>query len=209
MSNLRLRTEGLHLWRGERHVLRGVAFELCGGQVLQLTGANGAGKTSLLRTLCGLIHPEEGRVLWGGVDVRQDMRAFHAALAYVGHEPPLKADLSARENVRYWVGVRRRFGPSDLTRVLESVGASGWSDRPVRTLSAGQRRRVALAGLALMAVPLWLLDEPTTNLDTEGQQLVGRMIEQHVRDGGMVVGAVHHELPVPESFLRRLALESS
>jgi heme exporter protein A len=207
MSKLNLRTEGLHLWRGERHVLRGVAFELCSGEVLQLTGANGAGKTSLLRTLCGLIHPEEGRVLWGGADVRDDLRAFHAALAYVGHEPPLKADLTARENVKYWVGVRRRIASSDITRALESVGGAAWSDRPVRTLSAGQRRRVALAGLALMAVPLWLLDEPTTNLDTEGQQLVGRMIEQHVGDGGMVVGAVHHELPVPEALVRRLALE--
>jgi len=208
MSKLSLHAQGLHLWRGERHVLRGVGFELCSGEVLQLTGANGAGKTSLLRTLCGLIHPEEGRVLWGGADVRTDMRAFHAALAYVGHEPPLKADLTARENVRYWVGIRRRVGGNDITRALDSVGGGAWSDRAVRTLSAGQRRRVALAGLALMAVPLWLLDEPTTNLDTEGQQLVGRMIEQHVRDGGMVVGAVHHELPVPQSVLRRLALAS-
>jgi heme exporter protein A len=203
-----LRTEGLHLWRGERHVLRGVAFELSGGEVLQLTGANGAGKTSLLRTLCGLIHPEEGRVLWGGVDVRTDMRAYHACLAYLGHEPPLKADLTASENVRYWVGVRRRIGTTDIEKALDAVGAGAFRDRPVRTLSAGQRRRVALAGLALMAVPLWLLDEPTTNLDAEGQQLVGRMIEQHAKDGGLVVGAVHHELPVPPTLLRSLRLES-
>jgi heme exporter protein A len=209
MSKLSLAAQGLHLWRGERHVLRGVGFELCGGEILQLTGANGAGKTSLLRTLCGLIHPEEGQVLWGGVDVRRDLRAFHAALAYVGHEPALKADLTPRENVRYGIGVRRRIGGNDVTRALESVGAAAWSDRPVRTLSAGQRRRVALAGLALMAVPLWLLDEPTTNLDTEGQQLVGRMIEQHVKDGGMVVGAVHHELPVATSLVRRLELGSA
>jgi heme exporter protein A len=110
--------------------------------------------------------------------------------------------------VRYWIGVRRRIVAADIDKALDAVGGGAYRDRPVRTLSAGQRRRVALAGLALMAVPLWLLDEPTTNLDAEGQQLVGRMIEQHVKDGGLVVGAVHHELPVASTFLRSLRLES-
>ena len=81
-------------------------------------------------------------------------------LAYLGHEPPLKADLSARENLRYWIGVRRRVGAAELDAALERVGGGSWCERLVRTLSAGQRRRVALAGLALLAVPLWLLDEP-------------------------------------------------
>ena len=206
MSNLCLRGEDLHLWRGERHVLKGVSLELRGGEILQLTGANGAGKTTLLRTLCGLIHPEEGRVLWGGADVRQDMPAYHAALAYVGHEPPLKTDLTARENLRYWVGVRRRLTAVDIDRALDDTGADEWRDRAVRTLSAGQRRRVALAGLALLAAPLWLLDEPTTNLDTAGQSLVSRMMEDHVSRGGLVVAAVHHELSVTAVPMRRLDL---
>jgi heme exporter protein A len=190
-----LEVENLHLWRGDRHVLRGVQFALDRGACLEVTGVNGAGKTSLLRTLCGLIHPEEGRVLWNGADVRRDLPAYHASLAYLGHEPPLKADLNARENLRYWIGVRRRLGTHELDQALTRVGAAAWCERLVRTLSAGQRRRVALAGLALLAVPLWLLDEPTTNLDTEGRQLVGSLISEQLARGGLVIAAVHQGLP--------------
>jgi heme exporter protein A len=206
MSDCKLQGENLHLWRGDRHVLRGVHFSLTRGECLQVTGANGTGKTSLLRTLCGLMYPEEGRVLWGGTDVRKDLAAFHADLAYIGHEPPLKVDLTARENLRYWIGVRRRVSRGELDDALQRVGADHWRDRPVRTLSAGQKRRVALAGLALMAVPLWLLDEPTTNLDTEGQHLVGSLIEEHLSHGGLAVAAIHHELSVSAANLRRLEL---
>jgi heme exporter protein A len=202
LTNLELRGEGLHLWRGDRHVLRGVSLQLRGGEILQLTGSNGAGKTTLLRVLSGLIYPEEGDVLWRGANVRADLGAFHAELAYVGHEPPLKADLTARENLHYWVGIRRPIDRAAIERALDEVGAEDWRDRAVRTLSAGQRRRVALAGLALLAVPLWLLDEPTTNLDTAGQSLVNRMLEAHVARGGMAVAAVHHELACNAKVLR-------
>lgn len=170
------------------------------------TGANGAGKTSLLRALCGLLHLEAGRVTWGGNDVRDDLSAFHASLAYLGHEPPLKAELTACENLRYWVGLRRRLRPPQIASTLERVGAPGLDDRLVRTLSAGQRRRVALAGVLLLAAPLWLLDEPTTHLDVAGQQLVGQLLEQHVRAGGLAVTAVHHEIAVSPERLRRLEL---
>jgi heme exporter protein A len=206
MPDESLEVEDLHLWRGERHVLRGVHFTLEPGTCLEVTGANGSGKTSLLRTICGLVYPEEGRVLWKGADVRRDLPAFHAALAYLGHEPPLKADLSARENLRYWIGVRRRLDPPTLDAALARVGAGPWRERLVRTLSAGQRRRVALAGLALLAVPLWLLDEPTTNLDAEGQQLVGGLISEQLARGGMVVAAVHQRLPAAPSEVSRLEL---
>ena len=209
MSNLGLRGEGLHLWRGDRHILRGVSLELRGGEVVQLTGANGAGKTTLLRTLSGLIYPEEGRVLWAGEDIRKDLRAFHAQLAYVGHEPPLKADLTARENLRYWIGVRRTLTASAVEKALDDVGADEWRERATRTLSAGQRRRVALAGLKLLGAPLWLLDEPTTNLDTAGQSLVSRMIEEQVGRGGMVIAAVHHELVLSAVNVRHMQLAAS
>ena len=209
MSNLVLASEGLHLWRGDRHVLRGVSLELHSGQILQLTGANGAGKTTLLRVLCGLAYVEEGNVFWRGQNVRANLHDFHAELAYVGHEPPLKADLTARENLHYWVGMRRALTRAQIDSALDEVAAADeWRDRPIRTLSAGQRRRVALAGLSLLSVPLWLLDEPTTNLDMAGQMLVTRMLEAHVARGGLAVVAVHHELGVSGPALRRMVLES-
>jgi heme exporter protein A len=206
MSDQTLRVERLHLWRGERHVLRGVDFTLETGTCLEVTGANGAGKTSLLRVICGLIYPEEGRVLWNGADVQHNLRAFHGACGYLGHEPPLKADLTARENLQYWIGMRRRVGAPELEGALERVGAVPWCDRLVRTLSAGQRRRVALAGLALLSVPLWILDEPTTHLDAQGQQLVGALIGEQLGRGGMVLAAVHQDLSIPPQARRRLEL---
>ncbi|HUI60708.1 MAG TPA: cytochrome c biogenesis heme-transporting ATPase CcmA [Steroidobacteraceae bacterium] len=206
MSERRLEAVDLHLWRGDRHVLRGLEFSLGGSECLQVTGSNGSGKTSLLRTLCGLMWPEQGRVLWGGSDIRRDMPAFHTDLAYIGHEPPLKADLTPRENLLYWAGIRRRLTGDEANDALSRVGAAAWGDRPVRTLSAGQKRRVALAGLMLLAAPLWLLDEPTTNLDAEGQQLVSSLIREQLARGGLVVAAVHHELTLAGSALRRLEL---
>jgi heme exporter protein A len=206
MPEERLEVENLHLWRGERHVLRGVHFVLGRGGCLEVRGANGSGKTTLLRTLCGLIYPEEGRVLWNGEDVRHELSAFHAQLAYLGHEPPLKSDLTARENLHYWIGIRRQLPAEELTAALARVGALPFCERHVRTLSAGQRRRVALAGVALLTVPLWLLDEPATNLDAEGRELVADLIGEQLARGGMVVAAVHQGLPPSVRNITRLEL---
>ena len=207
MSDFCLKGENVHLWRGDHHVLRGVRFQVRGGECLQLTGANGAGKTTLLRTACGLAYPEGGEISWCGQNIRNDMQAFHAQLAYLGHEPPLKAELTARENLECWVGVRRLLADEELENALQRVGAEQWADRAVRTLSAGQKRRAALAALTLMRVPLWLLDEPTTNLDAEGQKLVGTLIAEHLQAGGLALAAVHHELEVSEAQgLQRLEL---
>ena len=201
MPSRSLEIENLHLWRGERHVLRGVRFILTEGQCLRLTGANGAGKTSLLRTIAGLMYPEEGRVRWDGRNVREDLRSFHASMTYLAHEPPLKGDLSARENLHFWIGARRRLSATMIDAALGRVGAGPLAERRVRTLSAGQRRRIALAGLALSAVPLWLLDEPATNLDSDGQQVVADLIGEHIARGGLAVVAVHHPLNVAGSVL--------
>ena len=206
MSDLSLRAENLHLWRGERHVLKGLSLTVQGGEILQITGANGAGKTTLLRALCGLLHLEEGRVLWRGNDVQENLPDYHQALAYLGHEPPLKADLSACENLHYWLGVKRRLSAAQIRDALQRVGAAAFSERLVRSLSAGQKRRVALAGLLLATAGLWLLDEPTTNVDAEGTRLVAGLVEAQARAGGIVVAAVHHELAISPTHLRRLEL---
>lgn len=189
-----LGVRNFHVFRGDRHVLRGLSFEVDAGECLQVTGANGAGKTTLLRALCGLVDLEEGVVSWRGVQTLRSAPEYHADLAYLGHEAPLKGDLTGRENVGFAVGLRRRLGPQDLVRGLQRVDATGFADRPVRSLSAGQRRRIALASLWLCGVPLWILDEPNTNLDTKGQALVAGLIDEQLAGGGLVVAAVHHEL---------------
>ena len=208
MSAPILRAENLHLWRSERHVLKGIGLTVRGGELLQLTGANGTGKTTLLRALCGLNHLEEGRVYWNDQDVRDDRAGFHAALVYLGHEPPLKPDLSGVENLRFWTGMRRRVTRAAINDALIRTGAGEFGTRPVRTLSAGQKRRVALAGLLLAAVPLWLLDEPTTNLDSSGQELVATLLEAHLIAGGLAIAAVHHGLGIAASRLRELNLSA-
>jgi heme exporter protein A len=197
-----LRVAGLHLWRGDRHVLRGVSFDGLPGQCVLLTGRNGAGKTSLIRAIAGLLDAEEGEVSWRGSPVRRLMHDFHAELAYLGHEPPLKGDLTALENLRVSVGIRRPVTGAQIDEALSRTGAREFADRPVRTLSAGQRRRVALAGVLLANAVLWLLDEPTTNLDADGQQLVSDLIGEQLVRQGLVVAAVHHALDVAGPVLK-------
>jgi len=204
-----LSVSGLHLWRGDRHVLRGVSFTANAGQCVLLTGRNGAGKTTLLRAIAGLLDPEEGQVQWRGANARSTRDDFHSELAYLGHEPPLKGDLTGRENLRYLVGIRRALSADEIDAALTRTGARDFADRAVRTLSAGQRRRVALAGVLLSGALLWLLDEPTTNLDADGQQLVARLIEEQLGRSGIVVAAVHHALNLGAGEVVPLELEAA
>jgi heme exporter protein A len=201
-----LRVAGLHLWRGDRHVLRDISFQGEPGHCLLLTGRNGAGKTSLIRVIAGLLEPEQGEVSWRGRVTHNARHDFHAELAYLGHEPPLKGDLTGRENLIFSVGIRRPVTAAQIDAALNRTGALAFADRPVRTLSAGQRRRVALAGILLANAALWLLDEPTTNLDSDGQQLVCELITEQLSRDGLVVAAVHHPLALPPERVRALEL---
>jgi heme exporter protein A len=204
-----LTVQGVHLWRGDRHVLRGVSFDGGAGKCVLLTGKNGAGKTTLIRAIAGLLDPEEGQVFWRGTPARSRRDEFHAELAYLGHEPPLKGDLSARENLKYSIGIRRLVTSAEIEAALTRTGAITFADRAVRMLSAGQRRRVALAGVVLSNAVLWLLDEPTTNLDADGQQLVRELISEQLARAGLVVAAVHHSLPLPAEQVITLELGPS
>lgn len=201
-----LDADTLHLWRGDLHVLRGLSFSLDAGRCLQVTGANGAGKSSLLRALAGLLPLESGTVRWRGLDTHKDHFAFHGELAWLSHATALKADLSAQENLRYSAGLRRALGSSDIETVLERVGYTRSDQRLARQMSAGQQRRVALARVLLLDCALWLLDEPTSNLDAGGQVMFGQILHAHLERGGLAVVATHQPLPLPASRLQNLEL---
>lgn len=190
--NAALELRDLACVRGRRHLFRGLHATLAPGQLLRVSGANGAGKTSLLRMLCGLLAPAQGQVLWQGQNVQRSREAFHQQLIYLGHAAALKDDLSPLENLQ----VAARLGgtaPDDAAarRALADAGLRGREQVPSRTLSQGQRRRAALARLPLGQALLWVLDEPFNALDTAATAWLLGLIENHLKHGGLVVLTSH------------------
>ncbi len=204
-SSLDLSADKIHVWRGDRHVLRGAGFAVKAGELLHVAGPNGTGKTTLLRVVCGLLRPEQGAVSWCGRPIDAIRAEYQAAMAYASHEAALKSDLSALENLRYSVGLKRRVGDHELRDTLGRTGVAACADLPARVLSAGQRRRVAMARVLAMRAPLWLLDEPFTNLDSKGTALMCRMLEAHLDGGGLALVVAHHALELARP-IRRLEL---
>ena len=189
-----LEVRQVHVWRGDRHVLKGVSFQVAGGELLHVSGPNGAGKSTLLRVICGLLRPEQGEASWRGQPIRASSLQFQAEMAYASHEPALKGDLTALENLHFAVGLKRDVTHDELRANLARTGVPHCADLPARVLSAGQRRRVALARVVALRANIWLLDEPFTNLDAEGRDLVTSLLQSHVLAGGLAVVVAHHDL---------------
>lgn len=183
-----LRVSDLTIARGDRVLLANLSFALTAGEALVLTGANGAGKTSLLRAVAGLLRPLAGRIeLDGGVE-RQDR------LHLMGHQDGLKAGRTAGEELRFWCGWAGGDAPG-VARAVERLALTPLLPLPVRVLSAGQKKRLAMARLIAAPRPLWLLDEPLAPLDAEWRRAFGEMAGEHLAGGGMVLAAAHDPMP--------------
>jgi heme exporter protein A len=190
-----LRAENVSITRGERCLFEGLNFALEAGQLALLVGPNGAGKTSLLRVLAGLAEPSAGSVTWAGHAVSALPVEARGAIAYRGHLDGLKMDLTVGENLAFHAAIWNRPCELDVLRELELEGAIATR---VRRLSAGQRRRAALATLRVISASLWILDEPMTNLDVDGRATILAWTRRHLEGGGSAVVATHQ----PDEFAR-------
>ena len=202
-SSTLLQARGLTCWRGARLLFEDLHLSLASGEMLEIHGPNGSGKTTLLRVLCNLRDPDSGEVRWQGRALPQQREAFLAALRYVGHQDGVKFMLTVRENLEV---AARLAGAGEVEPALRRFGLESMADQPVRALSAGQRRRAALARLLLHSVPLWVLDEPFTALDEEGAMLMQELLAQQVGSGGAVLLSTHRPLVRGAPGHRRLEL---
>ncbi len=194
-----LQAEGLAAIRGERLVFAGLSFALPPGGALLLEGPNGSGKSTLLRVLAGLGRPEVGTLRWNGEDALSDRTTHATRVAYLGHQDAVKPGLTVAENLAFW------GTPPEIETALARLNLARLAPLPARMLSAGQKRRLALARLALAAAPIWLLDEPTLGLDTSSVAALGTMFAAHRATGGVVLAATHLPLPLPEAETLSLA----
>jgi heme exporter protein A len=202
-----LQAQNLAARRGFADLFTGITFRVDPGEVLLVTGANGTGKTTLLRMLAGLSMPAAGEIRWNGEPVSPFDPEFRGALAYAGHLPALKDDLTAEENLASLVALEGgSVDPEALRDALDGVALARKRALPARVLSQGQRRRIGLARLSMLGRPLWILDEPTTALDAAGTDLLTRILARHLANRGVVVAATHAPLGLPPARVRPLTL---
>ncbi|MEN6588032.1 MAG: cytochrome c biogenesis heme-transporting ATPase CcmA [Sulfuricella sp.] len=183
--------------RGERTLFKHLNFTLSAGELLLVQGPNGSGKTSLLRMVCGLLSPEFGDILWGGEKISGARESYHAEMTYFGHAPAVKEDLSAAENLSFSCQLAGISVDRDAVKgALGHLGLGHCLNLPAKSLSQGQRRRVALSRLLLVKAKLWILDEPLTALDQAALQLVQSLIGEHLQAGGMALMTTHQPVMI-------------
>ena len=202
-----LEVSNLACSRGDHRLFFGLNFHLNPGQIMQVQGANGSGKTSLLRTLCGFLMPDAGDIVWRGVKIRELAEDYHDEILYLGHLNAIKDELSALENLRISTGLSGvELEEKEAVAALRRMGLRGREMLPTKVLSQGQRRRVALARLLVSDAKLWILDEPLTALDVGAVVLIQELIAEHLAQQGMVIFTTHQPLNVAGMEMRILSL---
>jgi heme exporter protein A len=202
-----LEVRDLAAQRGYSVLFSGLSFRVDAGEALVITGANGTGKTTLLRMLAGLSAPTDGEILWNGKPVHPFDGELRGALAFAGHSPSLKDELTAEENLRLLVELSGApVSDEAIDLALDAVALGKKRHLPARVLSQGQRRRIGLARLRLLQRQLWILDEPVTALDAAGMTLLAGLVAEHLNGSGLAVAATHAPLGLPEARVRTLSL---
>ena len=193
--------------RGDHRLFSGLSFALHPGQIMQVQGENGSGKTSLLRTLCGFTMPDEGDIVWNGSSVSELQEEYYADMLYLGHLNAIKDELSGLENLRISAGLSGiDLDEKEAIAALRRMGLKGRELLPTKVLSQGQRRRVALARLLVSDAKLWVLDEPLAALDVAAVALIEELIAEHLARQGMVIFTTHQPLQVAGMDMRTLTL---
>ena len=205
-SDSLLRARGLGIERANRRLFENIDVDLDPGEALQIQGANGSGKTTLLRILSGLTWPSDGVISWKGTDIEHDPHELRADIVYIGHADGIKLELSVRENLEYCRALAFSPRRTPIASITSRLALEGLDDVLVRHLSAGQRRRVALARLLMSEARLWILDEPFTALDMNGSATVEAILAGHLDEGGLAVFSSHQRVRVGNRPLKRLSL---
>lgn len=192
--------------RSDRVLFKNLSFELAAGHILQVEGPNGCGKTTLLRTLSSLLTPDSGEIHWQGQRIDKNRDEFLATIIFIGHAPALKDDLNPLENLNFLGNLQGCHEEVSPQEALSKLSLGDYGDIPVRALSAGQRRRVALARLFITKAKLWILDEPFTSLDTQGQRLLESLLVTHINKDGMLIITSHQPLSLENVSVTSLDL---
>lgn len=193
-SNSQLIIENLSVIRSDLPLFDPVNLTLNNGDAIQISGTNGSGKTSLLRCICGLSHRHEGVISWCGDNINEHSEAFYQQLLYIGHSLGLKTKLTVQQNLEFYQQLRFQSDPSSIKTALEQLHIASYHDELVGNLSAGQKRRVALARIICEPVKLWLLDEPMVALDIDGQSWLENVCNRHLEQDGMILLTSHQEI---------------
>lgn len=193
--------------RDDRVLFENLSFSLQLGDLVQIEGRNGTGKTTLMRIVAGLGDKEEGDIRWNGEKIESNREDYHQSLLFLGHQTGVKRDLTAFENLKFYQSIHApNTSTEQIFSALTQVGLAGREDVPVAQLSAGQQRRVALARLWLSQQPLWILDEPLTAIDKQGVKVLEDLFLNHAQQGGIVLLTTHQDMFSDNPKLKKIKL---